>query len=97
MAKKKKKKAAPRRQLSVSKAGDPPVRVEREQIGPKIAKELLERTRNAIFYIGRGLSLSALIEEALLAIVEDLEGEYNHGKPFPERGGPLRPGRPPTR
>jgi hypothetical protein len=51
-------------------------------VGIRIRPALMERLRNAIWHIGKGLTLSSVIEEALLKIIEDMETRHNRGKPF---------------
>ena len=54
-------------------------------VNARIEPELIERLRNAVWWIGRGLTIQALIEEALESIAGTLEAKYNRGKPFPQR------------
>jgi hypothetical protein len=61
----------------------------KEQVGAKINRATIERLRNAIYWIGRGLTIQRCVEEAILAKVEELEEKYNEGKPFEKRGGEL--------
>ena len=51
----------------------------------RLDDELLERAKNAVWNVGRGLNLTLLIEEGLLAQVEELEKKHNKGKRFPQR------------
>jgi hypothetical protein len=60
-----------------------------EVINARVPTELAERIRNAIWWIGRGLSVSRLLAEASLEIAERLEREHNQGKAFPQRESEL--------
>ncbi len=62
---------------------------ELELINARVRRELAERCRNAVWWIGRGLTMSSLLEEALQRVVERLEAEHNRGKPFQQRKGEL--------
>jgi hypothetical protein len=63
--------------------------VPKQSISPKIDADLWERVHNALWHVGRGLTLTALVEAGLWDQVSKLEAEYNKGKPFPQRTGEL--------
>ncbi len=52
-------------------------------------EELAERLRNAVFFIGRGLTVNGVLVDALEKAVRDLERKHNGGEPFPARTGKL--------
>ena len=52
----------------------------------RIEEDMIERLRNAVWHLGRGLTVTSVIEEAVA--VRELE-KQNNGKPFPKRGTPL--------
>jgi len=56
-------------------------------VGMRLDPEVLERLRNAVFWIGQGKTVNGVIEEAAVAALEQLEKEHNGGKPFRERTG----------
>ena len=58
-------------------------------LDPERATALMERLRNAVWWIGRGLTVQELLEDALEKICTDLEKKHNGGKPFPQRQGEL--------
>lgn len=53
--------------------------------------EVLDRLRNAAYW-SSDHTLASLIETAITALLDRLEHE--HGSPFPQRLGKLKPGRP---
>lgn len=55
---------------------------------------LLERAKNCAFWIGRGVSLTSMIEDSLRMIVSSIEAAQNNGEPFPDRAGVLPHSRP---
>ena len=57
--------------------------------GIRIDPELMERLKNAVWHLGKGLTISSVMEQAILIIIEDLEKDNNNGKPFPPRRGKL--------
>jgi hypothetical protein len=61
----------------------------------RIDADLIERLRNAVWHLGRGLTITSVIEEAMLNAVEQLE-QHNNGKPFALRSTNL-PKSPPRR
>jgi hypothetical protein len=63
--------------------------VERKKVavGLRLYPEVVERLRNAIWWIGRGLTVNGVIEDATLKALEALEAEHNYGQPFPPRKG----------
>ena len=56
-----------------------------------VPAELIEKARNACFWTP-GLTMAALVEGALEKRLAELERKS--GKPFPERTGELKTGRP---
>jgi len=58
-------------------------------IAVRLDEELVERLRNAVWWIGRGLSITDLTGTALTREVEKLERQHNEGQPFPKRKGSL--------
>lgn len=64
---------------------------ESRRLSAYVDHELLERAKAAAYWTP-GLTLSGLVAEALRRELERLEAE--RGSPFPDRGGPLPPGRP---
>lgn len=50
---------------------------------------LAERLRNAVFHIGKGLTVNKVLTDALEKAVRELERKHNGGKPFPVRNGRL--------
>jgi len=78
---------APRRLSSMAK--------KKMTIEPPV--ELVDRVKAAAVALAappHSLTIAALVERALLAEVERLEGEYNQGQPFPKLTRKLRGGRP---
>jgi hypothetical protein len=64
-------------------------------VGIRIDEELMERLHNAIWHLGRGLTITSVTAEALERAVAKLEAQ-NGGKSFPRRRGevlrsPLKP------
>ena len=58
--------------------------------------ELVERMRNACFWIGQGYTPSRIAEESVAKAVAELEKKHNKGKPFKPRSGDLPSGPRPT-
>jgi len=54
----------------------------------RIEEELIERLRNAVWHLGRGLTVTSVVEEAVAKATRELE-KHNNGKPFTTRGTPL--------
>ncbi len=54
----------------------------------RVDADLMERLKNAVWHLGRGLTITSVIEDALAGAVRDLE-RHNGGGPFPTRGGRL--------
>ena len=63
----------------------------RERLTVQLPKGLIERARNAAFWTA-GLTLTALVEDALIRAIERLERQ--RGEPFEQRTSDLRAGRP---
>lgn len=57
-------------------------------VGIRMEEELIERLKNAIWHLGRGLTITSVVEEALRKALKELEA-HNGGKPFPPRRGEL--------
>jgi hypothetical protein len=58
------------------------------QVAVRLEPELLDRLRNAIWHLGKGLTVTGVIEQATEKAVNELESQ-NGGKPFPPRQGPI--------
>lgn len=54
----------------------------------RIDEDLIERLRNAVWHLGRGLTVTSVVEDSVAKAIRDLE-KHNSGKPFPARGTPL--------
>lgn len=57
--------------------------------------DVRERAQNCVDYLGeepQRLTMTALIERALLREIARLERKHHSGKPFPRRAGELRRG-----
>jgi hypothetical protein len=76
-----------------SKPAEPePARMKKQRITFQLPVDLIEKARDVV-YFSPGLTLSTLLQEALLAQVKKLE--KTHGKPFPSRAGAaIKTGRP---
>lgn len=72
-------------------AAEPFPKVSKERLTIHLPVDLIDRVKNAVFWTP-GLTLAALGEEALRAMVDQLEDE--RGGPFPPRREELRGGRP---
>jgi hypothetical protein len=55
----------------------------------RVDDELLERAKNAVWHVGKGLTITGLLEQGLLATVQALEKKHNRGKAFARRGDEL--------
>lgn len=64
-------------------------------VGLRLDPDVLERLRNVVFWLGRGLNVNGVVEEASVKALEKLEAEYVklHGKPVPPRTGPVPRGK----
>lgn len=82
--------AKKREQEAQAQQPDPEARV---QVPVRLKNKDLERLRDCIFWIGRGLSIQSLLEQAALDTIERLEKEHNHGRPFQPRTGEIPKGR----
>ena len=49
---------------------------------------VIERLRNAVWHLGRGLTVTSIVEEAVEKALHGLE-KQNGGKPFANRNTPL--------
>jgi hypothetical protein len=65
--------------------------VQRKRLTVSLSLELLERTRNAVYWT-KGLTLARLLEQALAQCIE--QREQLNGQPFPQRLEDLKGGRP---
>jgi hypothetical protein len=54
----------------------------------RIDEGLIERLRDAVWHLGRGLTVTSVMEEAVANALRDLE-KHNGGKPFSPRKTPL--------
>ncbi len=54
----------------------------------RIEEDLIERLRNAVWHLGRGLTVTSVVEDAVAKSLRDLE-KQNGGKPFVARKTPL--------
>lgn len=54
----------------------------------RIDEDVIERLRNAVWHLGRGLTVTSVVEDAVAKAIRDLE-KQNGGKPFAMRGTPL--------
>jgi hypothetical protein len=57
-------------------------------VGLRVDADLMERVKNAVWHLGHGLTITAVLEEALADAVARLESQ-NGGKPFAPRGSDL--------
>lgn len=57
-------------------------------VSMRIEEDAVERLRNAVWHLGRGLTVTSVVEEAVVKALRDLE-KHNGGKPFPARKTPL--------
>ena len=53
-------------------------------VGIRVEEELIERLKNAIWHLGKGLTITSVMVKALEQSIHDLEMQ-NGGKPFPPR------------
>lgn len=53
-------------------------------VGIRVEEELIERLKNAIWHLGKGLTITSVMVKALEQAIHDLE-THNAGKPFPPR------------
>jgi len=68
-----------------------PAKTPKERATFQLPVDVVERARNAVFWTP-GLTMAALMEEALGAHLDRLEKK--RGEPFPRRSGALKMGRP---
>lgn len=54
----------------------------------RVDSELMERLRNAVWHLGKGLTITSVIEECVEGAVKELERQ-NNGAPFPSRESKL--------
>ena len=67
--------------------------VERRRLTVSLPLDLLERSRNTVYWT-KGLTLASLLEQALVHSLDQREGL--NGQPFPKRLEELKGGRPPN-
>lgn len=53
----------------------------------RLDADLIDRARNAVWHVGKGLTITELLERGLALALEQLEKKHNKGKPFPPREG----------
>lgn len=58
-------------------------------VGLRLNAETHERIRNAVFWLGQGLTIAGIVEEATEKAIAELERQHNGGKPFKERTGEI--------
>jgi hypothetical protein len=71
---------------------DPGATAKKERLMVYVRPDLVERLKDAVFW-SPGLTMSALVEDAIEKTLEALEAD--RGEPFPPRTGTLKIGRPP--
>jgi hypothetical protein len=54
----------------------------------RVDNDLMERLRNAVWHLGKGLTITSVIEDCVEQAVKELE-KQNAGTPFPARGTKL--------
>ena len=59
----------------------------------KMDESLIERLRNAVWHVGRGLTMAGVMRSATLKALEELENDYSQDEPFPPRQGKLSVGK----
>ena len=57
-------------------------------VGIRVDAELMERLKNAVWFLGQGLTITSVVEHSLEQAVKELESR-NGGVPFPPRKGKL--------
>lgn len=53
----------------------------------RLDADLIDRARNAVWHVGKGLTITELLEQGLADVLTQLEKKHNKGKPFPPREG----------
>jgi len=77
-----------------AKSSKPKAGSQKRKTAPKVPLSLrldqdtIERLRNAVWHLGRGMTVTSVIEEAMEQAARELE-KQNGGKPFPVRVTPL--------
>lgn len=66
---------------------------QKEPVGLRLEHDVIERLRNAVFWVGKGLTVNGVIEEATVKALEALESKHNGGRPFGQREGVIPKGR----
>jgi hypothetical protein len=66
---------------------------QKEPVGLRLEHDVIERLRNAVYWIGKGLTVNGVIEEATAKALEELEARHNGGRPFAQRVGVIPKGR----
>ena len=65
-------------------------------VGIRVESELIERLKNAVWHLGRGLTITSVITKSLEESIRELEAQ-NGGKPFPPRSGRIAKSPPPKK
>jgi hypothetical protein len=55
-------------------------------VGIRVEEEQVERLKNAVWHLGKGLTITGVIVQAIEKRLMELETR-NNGKPFPQRRG----------
>jgi hypothetical protein len=61
----------------------------RVMVNFRMEQSKVERLRNAIFWIGRGLTINGIMEQAAEKALLELEKKHNSGRPFKDRTAEL--------
>jgi hypothetical protein len=64
------------------------VSVPKIPVSIRVDNDLMERLRNAVWHLGKGLTITSVIEECVENALKELERQ-NGGQPFPTRGTKL--------
>lgn len=59
----------------------------RAPLSLRLPPDVLERLRAVVYWVGRGLTVTGIIEDATVKALEKLEAQYEkeHGKKVPQR------------
>ncbi len=66
--------------------------VAKKNVTFSLDEELVERMRNACYWIGQGYTPSRIAEESIGRTIDALEKKHNAGQPFKRRRGDLPSG-----
>lgn len=58
---------------------------DKELINARCDTANVERVRNAVFWIGQGLTFAGVVSRGLELAAQELEKEHNDGQPFRQR------------